>query len=164
MAPPKTVTAKPIIVERLTHHDIPEICALYKRVWEPRKAEIPADLLKAWTPTALEFSSSMEGVTYFAARRDGKLIGGIGCWLDDGACQILHLAVDVDQRRQGVATALTNAAIEWARHNNSFSVWVDALSKLEDAGAMFKRLGFSECGLLHRHQWSEDVRLFEKVL
>jgi len=160
----KTPTAKPIIVERLTHKDIPEICALYKRVWEPVKTEIPADLLKSWTPAPLDFTSSMEGVTYFAARRDGKLIGAVGCETSDGACRIVHLAVDIDQRRQGVATALASAAIEWARHNNSYSLWADALAKLETANHFFLHLGFVECGILHRHQWNEDVRLFEKLL
>jgi GNAT superfamily N-acetyltransferase len=159
-----TSGAKPIVVERLTHHDIPEICALYKRVWEPFKSELPAEILRAWTPTPLEFTSSMEGVTYFAARREGKMVGGIGCHVADGACHVLHLAVDSDQRRQGVASALTHAAIEWARHSNCNSVWADALAKLDMAAAMFQHLGFKECGLFHRHYLTEDVRLFEMVL
>jgi hypothetical protein len=70
---------KSLVVERLTHQDIPEICALYKRVWETFRPELPTALLKAWEPTPLEFSSWMEGVTYFAARRDGKMVGAIGC-------------------------------------------------------------------------------------
>ena len=155
---------KPLIVERLTHHDIPEICALYKRIFEPMKNELPPEVLKAWTPSPLEFTSSMEGVTYFAARRDGKLIGAIGCETLDGACRLIDLAVDVEHRRQGIATALTTAALEWARHNASRSVWVDALARFEHAAALFKHLGFAEAGLLHRHYWNEDVRLFEMAL
>ncbi len=161
----RTATAaKPIVVERLTHQDIPEICALYKRIWEPFKSDLPAEILREWMPGPLEFTSSMEGVTYFAARRDGKMIGAVGCVLTDGSCRVLHLAVDADSRRQGVATALTSAALEWARHNNCRSVWADPLDKLEMATATFKRLGFSECGLFHRHYFAEDVRLFEKLL
>ncbi|HEV2519931.1 MAG TPA: GNAT family N-acetyltransferase [Thermoplasmata archaeon] len=156
--------AKAIVVERLTHHDIPEICALYKRVWEPFKTELPGEILRAWTPTALEFTSSMEGVTYFAARRDAKMVGAIACHVSDGSCRILHLAVDADQRRQGVASALAHAAIEWARHSNCHSVWADALAKLDMAAATFQKLGFQECGVFHRHYFTEDVRLFEMVL
>ena len=85
--PEKTASvAKAIVVERLTHHDIPEICGLYKRVWEPFKSELPSEILRAWTPTPLEFTSSMEGVTYFAARRDAKMVGAIGCQTYDGSC------------------------------------------------------------------------------
>lgn len=164
-APEKSATvAKAIVVERLTHHDIPEICGLYKRVWEPFKSELPAEILRVWTPTPLEFTSSMEGVTYFAARRDAKMVGAVGCQTSDGSCRILHLAVDADQRRQGVASALVHAAIEWARHSNCHSVWADAPAKLGNAALAFKRLGFEECGLFHRHYYTEDVRLFEMVL
>ncbi|HEV2429099.1 MAG TPA: GNAT family N-acetyltransferase [Thermoplasmata archaeon] len=159
-----TPTAKPIVVERLTHLDIPEICGLYKRVWEPMRSVLPGELVKAWTPGPLEFTSSMEGVTYFAARRDGRLIGAIGCELGEGSCRLIQIAVDTDQRRQGVATALTTAAIEWARHNNSPSVWADALVKFETAAHLFKRLGFAECGTFHRHLFGEDVRIFELIL
>jgi ribosomal protein S18 acetylase RimI-like enzyme len=162
--PAPTPVPKPLVVERLTHHDIPEICALYKRIFEPFKTELPPEVLKAWTPTPLEFTSSMEGVTYFAARRDGRLIGAIGCEIVDGACRLIDLGVDTEHRRQGVATALTSAALEWARHNNSLSVWIDALARFEHASALFRHLGFTDAGLLHRHYWNEDIRLFEMLL
>jgi ribosomal protein S18 acetylase RimI-like enzyme len=163
-AKPPSPPVKPIVVERLTHHDIPEICGLYKRIWEPFKSELPSEILRVWMPSPLEFTSSMEGVTYFAARRDGRMVGAIGCLIADGSCRILHLGVDVESRRQGVASALTSAAVEWAKHSNCRSVWTDPLAKLTEASATFRHLGFQECGLLHRHYYTEDVRLFEKVL
>lgn len=156
--------AKPIVVERLTHQDVPEIVALYRRVWEPLKNELPAELVRAWQPSALEFTSGMEGVTYFAARRDGRLIGAIGCALSEGSCRLVHLAVEPEGRRQGVGAALTRAAIEWARHNQSASVWADALDRFGAAAGLFKSLGFAECGMFHRHYFKEDVRLFELIL
>jgi GNAT superfamily N-acetyltransferase len=154
----------PLLVERLAHHDIPEICSLYKRVWEAFRPALPPEMVKAWAPTPLEFTSWMEGVTYFAARRDGRMIGAVGCELTDGSCRIVHLVVDPDHRRQETGTALAAAATEWARHNNSNAVWVDALARFTAAAEMFKRLGFAEAGVLHRHRWNEDVRMFEKLL
>lgn len=154
----------PIVVERLTHHDIPEICSLYKRVWDQFRPDLPAELVKEWEPTPLEFTSWMEGVTYFAARRDGRMVGAIGCEVTEGSCRLLHLAVDPEARRQGVATSLTNAAVEWAKHSNTTSIWIDALARFGAAAQLFKKLGFAECGSLHRHYWNEDVRLFEKLL
>jgi ribosomal-protein-alanine N-acetyltransferase len=155
---------KPIVIERLTHQDINDICALYKRVWDAFKGNLAPELVKAWQPTPLEFTSWMEGVTYFAARRDGRMIGAIGCEISDGTCRLMHLAVDPEARRQGVATALTHAAIEWARHSQSRSVWADALARFTEATGVFKSAGFVECGVLHRHYWNEDVRLFELLL
>ena len=158
-APPK-----PLVVERLTHQDINDITALYKRVWDSFRPELPAELVKAWEPSALEFSSWMEGVTYFAARRDGRMVGAIGCEIADGSLRLVHLVVDPEARRQGVATALTTAATEWARHNGTAAIWVDALARFTAAAQLFKRLGFAECGVLHRHRWGEDVMLFERLL
>jgi len=158
-APPKSV-----VVERLTHLDVPDICALYKRVWDAYRPEIPAELVKAWEPTPLEFTSWMEGVTYFAARREGRMIGAIGCAIEDGSLQMVHIAVDPEARRQGVGRLLINAAVEWGRHNKVNAIWVDALARFQAVAALLKDLGFAEGGVLHRHRWNEDVRLFEKTL
>lgn len=154
----------PVSVERLSHQDIPEICALYKRVWESFRPELPSELVKAWSPTPLEFTSWMEGVTYFAARRDGRMVGAVGCELKEGACRVVHLVVDPDARRQAIGSALAEATVEWARHNSSHQIWVDALGRFVAAAEMFKKLGFAEAGVLHHHRWNEDVRLFEKLL
>ncbi len=155
----------PVTVERITHQDVPEICALYKRVWDaPPVTGLRPELLKSWQPTPLEFTSWMEGVTYFAARRDGRLLGVVGCESRRGACRLVHLAVDPDHRRAGAATALIGAALEWAKHGNSAVVWGEALDRFQAAAALLKHLGFAECGVLHRHEFNEDVRLFERML
>jgi GNAT superfamily N-acetyltransferase len=153
-----------LVVERITHQDVPAICGLYKKVWEGATGGLPTELLKAWQPSPLEFTSWMEGVTYFAARRDGKLVGVVGCEIRHGACHLVHLAVDPDARRQRVASALIGASIEWAKHANASVVWGDALSRFTGAAALLKHLDFSECGVLHKHEWNEDVRLFERLI
>ncbi|MGI0131001.1 MAG: GNAT family N-acetyltransferase [Thermoplasmata archaeon] len=154
-----------LVVERITHQDVPEICALYRRVWEPpHDPGLPPDLVKAWQPTPLEFTSRMEGVTYFAALRGGRLLGVIGCEVDVGNCRLVSLAVDPDARRQKIGTALVTAGLEWARHANAVQVWADGLARFTAVSALFKQLGFTECGVLHRHLFREDVRLFERIL
>jgi ribosomal-protein-alanine N-acetyltransferase len=154
----------PVVVERITHQDVAAICALYKRVVETHPADLPVELLKGWQPTPLEFTSWMEGVTYFAARREGRLIGSVGCEIRRGACHLVHLAVDPEFRRQGVATALVGAALDWARRSNASVLWIDPLAKFTGAVALLRHLGFSEAGVLHKHEWAEDVRLFERLI
>ena len=154
----------PIVVERITHEDVPGICTLYKKVWEFEPPGVPPELLKSWQPTPLEFTSWMEGVTYFCARRDGRLLGVVGCEMHHGSCRLVHLAVDAESRRQGVASALVTAAVEWTRRSNGAAVWTIGLDRFAGASALLKRLGFSEVGRLHKHDWGEDVRLFERVL
>ena len=156
--PPAEVT-----VERVTHQDIPAICSLYKKVWES-EAGLPADLLKAWQPSPLEFTSWMEGVTYFAARRAGHLVGIVGCELRRGACRLVQLAVEPEARRQAVGTALVSAAVDWARRSTAATVWANPLARFQACGHLLLRLGFVESGILHRHESGEDVRLFERVL
>ena len=163
-SPGEAKTGGTLLVERLAHEGIPEICAMYKRVWESHRPELPPALVKAWVPTPLEFTSWMEGVTYFAARRDGRMIGAVGCEIADGSCRLLHLAVDPESRRQGVATALVAAALEWAKRNQCHSVWVEALARFSAAAELLRHEKFEESGVLHRHFLAEDVRLFERLL
>lgn len=164
-APPTKPVDSTLSVGRITHQDVPEICTLYRRVWEaPSGQGLPSELVKSWQPTPLEFTSWMEGVTYFAARRDGRLLGVVGCEVARGNCHLVHLAVDPDARRTGIGAALVGAGIEWAKHANAVQVWADLLSKFLAAVALFQHLGFAECGVLHKHEWNEDVRLFERIL
>jgi GNAT superfamily N-acetyltransferase len=157
-------TPETISVERATHQDIPAICSLYRKVWDPAPPGVPVELVKSWQPAPLEFTSRMGGVTYFAARRDGHLVGVVGCEMNHGNCKMVHLAVDPDVRRRGVATALVGAVIDWARKENARSVWVDSLHSLAPATALFQRLGFVLAGVLHQHEWGEDVNFFERIV
>jgi GNAT superfamily N-acetyltransferase len=154
----------PAVVERITHEDVPAVCALYKRVADAQPPGLPPELVKAWQPGPLEFTSHMEGVTYFAARRDGRVVGAVGCEMHHGTGHLLMLAVEPDARRQGVATQLLTAAVEWAKRSNAPTLWVDALARLPAVGALLTRFGFVETGTLHRREWGEDVSLFERVL
>ena len=163
-APTNEKTPSAVLVERITHQDVPAICALYKRVWEPAPPGVPPDFVKTWMPTPLEFTSWMEGVTYFAARRDGRVVGVLGCEVRHASARMMDLVVDPETRRQGVATALVAAAVEWAKKANANSIWIDALSRFAPATALFAHLGFVEAGVLHKHEWGEDVTLFERVL
>jgi GNAT superfamily N-acetyltransferase len=161
--PPVEKPPAELAVERVTHQDVPAICTLYKKVWEVETG-VPPDLVKAWVPTPLEFTSWMEGVTYFAARRGGHLVGVVGCEVRRGACRLVQLAVDPEGRRQSVGTALVNAAVDWARRSNAATVWAEPLARFHAAGKLLAKLGFAEAGVLHRHESGEDVRFFERVL
>jgi GNAT superfamily N-acetyltransferase len=155
---------RPVTVDRVTHEDVPAICALLKRVGDAQPPGLPAELIKLWQPSQLEFTSQMEGVTYFAARRDGRLLGTVGCELRHGTGHVVVLAVEPEARRQGVASALLTATTDWAKRSNIPSLWVDALARFTSVSALLKRLGFVESGTLHKHEWGEDVCLFERIL
>lgn len=161
-APPPT--AHPIVVERITHQDIPEICNLFKRVWEPYLVGMPQEVQREAQPTPLEFASGMEGVTYFSARRDGRLVGVGGFELVDGAGRLVKLCVDAEHRRKGIGSAILQASIEWARHAGAKSIWAELMSRYVEGGHLLLDRGFLETGILHRHYYGEDVRQFEMIL
>jgi GNAT superfamily N-acetyltransferase len=161
---PNEKSSGAVAVDRVTHVDVPAICALYKKVWDPSPSGVPSELVKSWQPTPLEFTSWMGGVTYFAARKDGRLVGVIGTEVLHGSCHLVHFAVDPEHRRQGVGSALVTAAVDWAKKSSAVSVWADALAGLAPANAIFPKLGFAQVGVLHRHEFGGDVRLFERVV
>ena len=161
-----TVAEKPppIAVERITHQDIPSVCGLLKKVWDAEATGLPPELVKSWQPTPLEFTSWMEGVTYFAARHGGRVVGLIGCELDGGSCHLVSLAVDPEVRRQGAGKALLAAAVEWARRANAPEVWIDILPRFHAARELLRHHGFTEAGELHKRLRNEDVLFFEQLL
>ncbi|MHB8351464.1 MAG: GNAT family N-acetyltransferase [Thermoplasmata archaeon] len=155
---------KPLVIERLTHEDVADIVSLFRKVWDPYLVGLPPEVQRAWQPTPLEFTSGMEGVTYFSAKRDKQLIGVVGCAIHAGSCHLLNLAVDVEHRRHGIGTALLAAATGWAQHAQTKSLYVEVLARFQDAMALLTASGFTKAGTLHRHFWGEDVELFEKTL
>jgi ribosomal protein S18 acetylase RimI-like enzyme len=143
--------------------DIPDICSLYKKVWDEFKGKVPQELEKSWQPSPLEFTSLMEGMTYFAARRDKKLVGILGCSAIDGSVRIAHVAVEPESRHQGIAKALMEVGLEWAKRANATSIWIETLTRFQPAIALFRKSGFKETGVFHKHLWKEDVMLMEIV-
>lgn len=160
---PEVAVAPVFLVTQATHVDIPDICGLFKRVWDEFKGKVPQEFEKIWQPSPLEFTSLMEGVTFFAAKKDKKLVGILGVSMIDGAAHIVHIAVDPDHRKNGVGHALLGAGLEWAKKSNASSVWVEPLTSFNLAIALFNKLGFTETGVFHKHLWKQDVQLMEIV-
>jgi GNAT superfamily N-acetyltransferase len=162
-APAVVAAQPPLTVTQATHNDIADICTLYKKVWDEFRGKAPQELERSWQPSPLEFTSLMEGVTFFAARKDKKLVGILGCSMVDGSTRLVHVAVDKDFRRQGIGVALVNSGIDWAKRGSSSSIWVEALTRFQDGIKLLRKLGFKETGMFHKHLWKEDVILMEIV-
>lgn len=162
-APAVSAPQPPLTVSQATHNDIADICTLYKKVWDEFRGKAPQELERTWQPSPLEFTSLMEGVTFFAARKDKKLVGILGCSMIDGSARVVHVAVDREFRRQGIGAALLNSGIDWAKRSSSSSIWVESLTRFQDGIKLLRKLGFKETGMFHKHLWKEDVMLMEIV-
>jgi putative acetyltransferase len=144
--------------------DAEQISALYKRVWDEYEPQFPKELLESRQPTEDLMIQWMMNETYFVAALDDSIIGVVGCRLMHGTCQLTHMAVDGLHRREGIGKSLTERAIEFAKENNSFKIWLDTAPFMKEAIILYEKLGFIKCGYLNRHFWGLDIELYELVL
>jgi ribosomal protein S18 acetylase RimI-like enzyme len=91
-----------------------------------------------------------EDAAILVAEGDGAILGYVYAavepqsWQDlrDEAGYIHDVVVDPDRRRQGVATALMEAALEWLRGRGVPRVVLGTASRNTSAQRLFARLGF----------------------
>src|SRR5688500_12140214 len=91
-----------------------------------------------------------EDVAVFVAERDGEVIGYVYAGLEPRswkelreACGFIHdVAVREEGRRTGIASALTEAAIEWLRSRGAPRVVLWTAEPNAPAQRLFDRLGF----------------------
>ena len=101
-------------------------------------------------PTAaqLEEMVSAPGTTVFVASADEVIVGtltlvmfriptGVRAWIED-------VVVDSAAGRQGIGAALTNAALDKARHAGATTVDLTSRPSREAANRLYQRLGFEQ--------------------
>jgi RimJ/RimL family protein N-acetyltransferase len=87
-----------------------------------------------------------ETAVTFVAEDDHRLIGEVlGVPRPSGALGI-GVAVVVERRRQGIATALFAAVIVWAREAGVRELELDVQEVNEPARALYEKLGFLDTG------------------
>ncbi|NHI83994.1 MAG: GNAT family N-acetyltransferase [Candidatus Thorarchaeota archaeon] len=144
--------------------DALQISLLYKRVWDEFESLFPKKLKESRQPSEEEMKSWMTKETYFIAEVERETVGVVGCRILHSACQLVHMVVDRPCRGKGIGTALARTAIDFARENNSFKVWLDTIPIMKEAKALYEKLGFVKCGYLRRHLYGLDIELYELVL
>jgi ribosomal-protein-alanine N-acetyltransferase len=77
----------------------------------------------------------------------GQLAGFLCSWLIAGELQIQNLATLPALRRRGVAARLLEHAIARSRVAGLTSVWLEVRAGNAPAIALYKRFGFSACGM-----------------
>jgi GNAT superfamily N-acetyltransferase len=86
------------------------------------------------------------------------------CQLDacawQGAGWISHLVVDRPHRRRGIATAMLQASVLWARKEKLSRLLVALQTKNYPAIQFFIKSGFAYCGYNDRYYQNRDIALF----
>ena len=129
------MTQSDILIRPMTETDLP-------RVLEIEKACFP----DPWTEGIFRSSLSDEPEIWFAADKDGTLLGyaGMQTVLDEG--YIDNIAVDPGLRRMGVASALLNAMETEAKAQKLAFLSLEVRAGNTPAIALYARFGFQTIG------------------
>ena len=82
------------------------------------------------------------GNHFWVADSDEKVIGMIGVMHSDGTAEIRRLRVDEHCRRQGIGSALLEAAVAFCEENNYLRLALDTFVRREPAIQLFKKFHF----------------------
>ena len=85
---------------------------------------------------------------YLVALIDGKVIGGCGvASFDNGEiCELRKLFLLSESREMGVGKELTKRCLEYAKSKGYKQCYLDTLSNMESAIALYEKLGFVHLG------------------
>jgi ribosomal protein S18 acetylase RimI-like enzyme len=112
---------------------------------------------------------SSTNASTFLARVDGQAVGLVTAFRDpeEGArAHLVSMWVSPEQRRHGVATALTQAVLDWARlaEVHTVSLWVTESN--DAARRLYERCGFVESGErqpLPSHPRLQEIALYRAI-
>lgn len=133
-------------IRRLTYGDLPAVLALERR-------SFPAP----WSLAMFVLELSKPSGVCLAAETESGLVGYLVCSRYADIWHLMNVAVDVDQRRRGLAGALIGRLFEEAGHDERYTLEV----RISNAGAirMYEALGFRAAGrrLRYYHDNNEDA-------
>ena len=81
--------------------------------------------------------------TCFVAEKNGRLAGAVLSGHDGRRGTILHLAVAGDEKRQGIGTALVDAALDALRSEGIRKVWLLVMGYNAQASEFWEKQGFT---------------------
>lgn len=137
----------PITIRRLAPRDADAILAIQSQCpelaqWSKQDYEAMSEGNSiGWV--ASPFLTAAESPASPAA---SAIAGFITARLAADEVEILNLGVSPEQRRRGIAEALLNAALEWARENRARQVFLEVRVSNNPAIQFYKKAGFHPIG------------------
>lgn len=121
-------------IRRLTYADLPQVIAIERRAF-PTPWSLAMFVLELSKPTGI----------CLAALRDDRVAGYLICSRYDTVWHVMNVAVDADNRRQGIAAALLSRLFEEAdRPGEQYTLEVRVSN--EPAIRMYEGFGFRPAG------------------
>lgn len=102
---------------------------------------------ESWGKDAIALQLALAGVFGSLDARGGMLLGRVAA----GEAEVLTLAVLPSMRRQGIASALLQAAVAEARARAATALFLEVATGNAAARALYGRTGFVEVGRRRRY-------------
>ena len=122
-------------ISRLSYADLPQVIAIERRAF-PTPWSLAMFVLELSKPSGI----------CLAARRDGRMCGYIVCSRYDTVWHIMNIAVDPDERRQGIGTRLLERVGE-TRARFTLEVRQSNAAAID----LYERFGFRTAGMRRRY-------------
>jgi [ribosomal protein S18]-alanine N-acetyltransferase len=135
----QAVESAALEIRRLSYPDLPQVIAIERRAF-PTPWSLAMFVLEISKPPGI----------CLAARRDGRMVGYLICSRYETVWHVMNIAVDVDQRREGVASALLSDL--YRRVDDRHARYTLEVRR-SNAGAirLYEREGFRAAGLRRRY-------------
>ena len=134
-----------------------QVLAGFREVRLPR----PINVSYPRDPFALVDDWAKRTITLLALK--GDLPVGYACVLEHSHATttwITDLVVDQESRRQGIGSALLNAAQDWALSRSDKNIFLEMTSKNYPAIRLALKFGYEFCGYNDHYYVTQDVALF----
>lgn len=103
-------------------------------------------------------------IRFFGAELNGRYVGCGALALMDGYGELKSMFTDPSARGQGVAKAILAAIESEAQHHSFDHIALETGWLLKEAVALYRRLGFSECGPFGDYSDNPESLFMKKYL
>lgn len=125
-------------------------------------AELPLD--RESRLARFQQALDQHGQALFVAVAGGEVVGQLGLELRPYRVAELGMAVAAPWRGRGIGSRLLHAGVEWARSVGSHKVSLQVWPHNRAARALYRKFGFVEEGVLHRHYPRRNGQLWDVVI
>ncbi len=131
--------SSPVEIRRLSYPDLPQVAVIERRVFPT-----------PWSLAMFVLELSKQSGICLAAVSEGRLVGYLICSRYDTVWHVMNVAVDADQQRQGLASALLAELYEQVGDSHArFTLEVRPSNHV--AIHLYERDGFRAAGLRRRY-------------